>query len=66
MSTPSGKIQHVNRLKATGTHCSIHGDLSTGMVWVLDRLFRDAEDKLRQTKAWDKAGTALHLVAAAA
>lgn len=28
----------------------------------LDRLFRDAEDALRQTKAWDKAGIALHLV----
>ncbi len=28
----------------------------------LDRLFRDAEDALRQTKAWDKAGVALHLV----
>jgi hypothetical protein len=28
----------------------------------LDRIFRDAEDALRQTKAWDKAGVALHLV----
>lgn len=28
----------------------------------LDRLFRDAEDALGQTKAWDKAGIALHLV----
>lgn len=28
----------------------------------LDRLFRDAEDALRQTKAWDKAGIGLHLV----
>lgn len=28
----------------------------------LDRLFRDAEDALRQTRAWDKAGIALHLV----
>jgi DNA invertase Pin-like site-specific DNA recombinase len=28
----------------------------------LDRLFRDAEDALRQTRAWDKAGVALHLV----
>ena len=28
----------------------------------LDRLFRDAEDALRQTKAWDKAGIALHMV----
>jgi site-specific DNA recombinase len=28
----------------------------------LDRLFRDAEDALRQTKAWDKAGVCLHLV----
>lgn len=28
----------------------------------LDRLFRDAEDALHQTKAWDKAGIALHLV----
>jgi site-specific DNA recombinase len=28
----------------------------------LDRLFRDAEDALHETKAWDKAGVALHLV----
>lgn len=28
----------------------------------LDRLFRDAEDALHQTKAWDKANVALHLV----
>jgi DNA invertase Pin-like site-specific DNA recombinase len=28
----------------------------------LDRLFRDAEDALRQTRAWDKTGIALHLV----
>lgn len=28
----------------------------------LDRLFRDAEDAIRQTKAWDRAGIALHLV----
>lgn len=28
----------------------------------LDRLFRDAEDALHQTKEWDKAGVALHLV----
>jgi DNA invertase Pin-like site-specific DNA recombinase len=28
----------------------------------LDRLFRDAADALNQTKAWDKAGIALHLV----
>jgi DNA invertase Pin-like site-specific DNA recombinase len=28
----------------------------------LDRLFRDAEDALRQTKAWDHAGVTLHLI----
>jgi len=28
----------------------------------LDRLFRDAEDALHQTKAWDRRGIALHLV----
>jgi DNA invertase Pin-like site-specific DNA recombinase len=28
----------------------------------LDRLFRDAEDALHQTRAWDRAGIALHLV----
>lgn len=32
------------------------------MALKLDRLFRDAEDALHQTKAWDKAGIALHLV----
>jgi DNA invertase Pin-like site-specific DNA recombinase len=28
----------------------------------LDRVFRDAEDALRQTKAWDRAGVVLHLI----
>lgn len=28
----------------------------------LDRLFRDAEDCLRQTREWDKAGITLHLL----
>jgi len=28
----------------------------------LDRLFRDAEDALRQTRQWDRAGVALHMV----
>lgn len=28
----------------------------------LDRLFRDAADALNQSKAWDKAGVALHLI----
>ena len=28
----------------------------------LDRLFRDAEDALRQTKAWDRSGVTLHLI----
>ena len=28
----------------------------------LDRLFRDAEDCLRQTREWDKAGIVLHLL----
>jgi site-specific DNA recombinase len=28
----------------------------------LDRLFRDAEDALHQTKVWDKAGVSLHLL----
>lgn len=28
----------------------------------LDRLFRDAEDALRQTREWDRAGVVLHLV----
>lgn len=28
----------------------------------LDRLFRDAEDALRESRAWDKANIALHLV----
>jgi len=33
-----------------------------GVSLKLDRLFRDAEDELHQTRAWDKAGIALHLV----
>lgn len=28
----------------------------------LDRLFRDAEDALRQTRLWDRTGVALHLI----
>ncbi len=32
------------------------------VAFKLDRLFRDAEDALHQTRAWDRAGVALHLV----
>ncbi len=32
------------------------------VAFKLDRLFRDAEDALHETKAWDAAGVALHLV----
>ncbi len=32
------------------------------VAFKLDRLFRDAEDALHQTKAWDRQGVALHLV----
>lgn len=28
----------------------------------LDRLFRDTEDALRETKSWDKAGISMHLI----
>lgn len=39
------------------------GQVSSHIVCLkLDRLFRDAEDALRQTKAWDRAGITLHLV----
>lgn len=38
------------------------GGISHVACLKLDRLFRDAEDALRQTKAWDKAGVSLHLV----
>jgi len=40
--------------------------LNSGVTHVvslkLDRLFRDAEEALRQTKAWDRAGITLHLI----
>lgn len=39
-----------------------HGEAEHVVVLKLDRLFRDAEDALRQTRAWDKAGVSLHLV----
>jgi DNA invertase Pin-like site-specific DNA recombinase len=32
------------------------------MALKLDRLFRDAEDALRESRAWDKANIALHLI----
>jgi len=39
------------------------GDGATHIVALkLDRLFRDAEDALRQTREWDRAGVVLHLV----
>lgn len=38
------------------------GDVEHVVALKLDRLFRDAEDALHRTKAWDKAGVALHLV----
>jgi DNA invertase Pin-like site-specific DNA recombinase len=40
----------------------LSGDVRHVVAFKLDRLFRDAEDALRQTKAWDRAGVALHLV----
>jgi DNA invertase Pin-like site-specific DNA recombinase len=38
------------------------GEVRHVVAFKLDRLFRDAEDALRQTKAWDRLGVALHLV----
>lgn len=42
------------------------GRISDGVTNVvalkLDRVFRDAEDALRQTKAWDREGVVLHLI----
>jgi DNA invertase Pin-like site-specific DNA recombinase len=38
------------------------GDAQHVIALKLDRLFRDAEDALRQTKAWDNAGVSLHLI----
>jgi DNA invertase Pin-like site-specific DNA recombinase len=40
----------------------MEGGIAHVVCLKLDRLFRDAEDALRQTKAWDKAGVSLHLV----
>jgi len=40
----------------------IGGGIGHVVCLKLDRLFRDAEDALRQTKAWDRAGIALHMV----
>jgi len=41
---------------------TLSGDVQHVVAFKLDRLFRDAEDALRQTKAWDRSGIALHLV----
>lgn len=38
------------------------GNVSHVVALKLDRLFRDAEDALHQTKSWDRAGVALHLL----
>jgi len=38
------------------------GEVGHVVALKLDRLFRDAEDALRESKAWDKASIALHLV----
>jgi len=38
------------------------GGISHVVCLKLDRLFRDAEDCLRQTREWDRAGVVLHLV----
>lgn len=38
------------------------GKVGAVVALKLDRLFRDASDCLDVTKAWDKAGTALHLI----
>lgn len=48
-----GGSKLLERINEGGTHV---------VALKLDRLFRDAEDALRQTKAWDKAGVTLHLI----
>jgi DNA invertase Pin-like site-specific DNA recombinase len=40
----------------------MHDGIGHVVCLKLDRLFRDAEDALRQTRKWDKSGVSLHLV----
>ena len=39
-----------------------NGPITHVVAMKLDRLFRDAEDALHRTRAWDRAGIALHII----
>ena len=58
----SGSIPLAKRPAGAKMLQLMNGGIGHIVCLKLDRLFRDAEDALRQTKAWDKAGVSLHLV----
>lgn len=58
----SGSISFAKRPAGAKLLQSMDGAIGHIVCLKLDRLFRDAEDALHQTKAWDKAGVSLHLV----
>lgn len=58
----SGSIPLGRRPGGAGLLQEVRSGVTHVVALKLDRLFRDAEDALRQTREWDKAGISLHLV----
>jgi len=58
----SGSIPLADRPQGAMLLNAVKHGVGNVVALKLDRLFRDAEDALRQTRSWDKSGVALHLV----
>jgi DNA invertase Pin-like site-specific DNA recombinase len=58
----SGSVPLADRPQGVELLAALKQGVAHVVALKLDRLFRDAEDALRQTRAWDRAGVALHLV----
>ncbi|HTB12983.1 MAG TPA: recombinase family protein [Bryobacteraceae bacterium] len=61
-SAVSGSVPLSERPAGIQLLAAVKRDVTHVVTLKLDRLFRDAEDALRQTRLWDKDGVALHLI----
>jgi DNA invertase Pin-like site-specific DNA recombinase len=61
-SAVSGSVPLSDRPAGAQLLAAVRRDVAHVVTLKLDRLFRDAEDALRQTRLWDKDGVSLHLI----